>query len=144
VLRTPWLTKRRRLTSADVACVSGGTRTRLCGPQLREPRARMSRRWWLLPGGTLATTSRPRSSRALLAAKDGAFRREVCDLAVGGKPRRRDDRRVAVIRSAVPDTRAEVGRHEGNHGSYVEDLMKRNGPDADQPHRVQYRKLVRA
>ena len=34
--------------------------------------------------------------------------------------------------------------HEGNYQSYVEDLKKRKGPDADQPHRVAYRKLVRA
>jgi len=33
---------------------------------------------------------------------------------------------------------------EGNYGSYIEDLKRRKGPDADQPHRVQYRKLVRA
>ena len=32
---------------------------------------------------------------------------------------------------------------EGNVGSYIEDLKKRKGPDADQPHRVTYRKLVR-
>ena len=32
---------------------------------------------------------------------------------------------------------------EGNFGSYIEDLKKRKGPDADQPHRVTYRKLVR-
>jgi len=33
---------------------------------------------------------------------------------------------------------------EGNFGSYVEDLRKRKGPDADQPHRIAYRKLVRS
>src|SRR5215204_1791426 len=33
---------------------------------------------------------------------------------------------------------------EGNFGAYHEDLKRRKGPDADQPHRVQYRKLVRA
>jgi ATPase subunit of ABC transporter with duplicated ATPase domains len=33
---------------------------------------------------------------------------------------------------------------EGNYQAYIEDLKKRKGPDADQPHRVQYRKLVRA
>ena len=32
---------------------------------------------------------------------------------------------------------------EGNCGSYIEDLKKRKGPEADQPHRVTYRKLVR-
>ena len=39
---------------------------------------------------------------------------------------------------------SEVVWHEGNYGSYIEDLKRRKGPDADQPHRVQYKKLVRA
>ena len=39
---------------------------------------------------------------------------------------------------------SEVVWHEGNYQSYVEDLRKRKGPDADQPHRVAYKKLVRA
>src|SRR5476649_1528234 len=30
---------------------------------------------------------------------------------------------------------------EGNYGSYIEDLKKRKGPDADQPHRIKYKKL---
>jgi ATP-binding cassette ChvD family protein len=34
--------------------------------------------------------------------------------------------------------------HEGNYQSYVEDLRRRKGADADQPHRVAYKKLVRA
>jgi sulfate-transporting ATPase len=33
---------------------------------------------------------------------------------------------------------------EGNYQAYIEDLKKRKGPDADQPHRIKYRKLVRA
>jgi hypothetical protein len=32
---------------------------------------------------------------------------------------------------------------EENYQSYIEDLKRRKGPDADQPHRVQYKKLVR-
>jgi len=32
---------------------------------------------------------------------------------------------------------------EGNYQSYIEDLKKRKGPDADQPHRIAYKKLVR-
>jgi ATP-binding cassette ChvD family protein len=32
---------------------------------------------------------------------------------------------------------------EGNYQSYIEDLRKRKGPDADQPHRIKYKKLVR-
>jgi len=39
---------------------------------------------------------------------------------------------------------SEVVWHEGNYQSYVEDLKKRKGADADQPHRVAYKKLVRA
>src|SRR5438309_6186649 len=39
---------------------------------------------------------------------------------------------------------SEVVWHEGNYQSYIEDLKRRKGPDADQPHRVAYRKRVRA
>ncbi|MEP6492001.1 MAG: energy-dependent translational throttle protein EttA [bacterium] len=39
---------------------------------------------------------------------------------------------------------SEVVWHEGNYQSYVEDLHKRKGADADQPHRVAYKKLVRS
>ena len=39
---------------------------------------------------------------------------------------------------------SEVVLHEGNFQSYIEDLHKRKGADADQPHRVAYKKLVRA
>ena len=39
---------------------------------------------------------------------------------------------------------SEVVWHEGNYASYIEDLKRRKGPDADQPHRVAYKKLVRA
>ena len=42
-----------------------------------------------------------------------------------------------------PELRCEVACFEGPYGSY-EDLRKRKGVDADQPHRVAYRKLVRA
>ncbi len=38
---------------------------------------------------------------------------------------------------------SEVVWFEGNYGAYLEDLKKRKGPDADQPHRIKYRKLVR-
>jgi ATP-binding cassette ChvD family protein len=38
---------------------------------------------------------------------------------------------------------SEVVWHEGNYASYIDDLHKRKGPDADQPHRVAYKKLVR-
>jgi ATP-binding cassette ChvD family protein len=38
---------------------------------------------------------------------------------------------------------SEVVWHEGNYQSYIEDLKRRKGPDADQPHRVAYKRLVR-
>ena len=31
----------------------------------------------------------------------------------------------------------------GNYGAYLEDLKRRKGPDADQPRRIAYKKLVR-
>jgi len=39
---------------------------------------------------------------------------------------------------------SEVVWYEGNYGAYIEDLKRRKGPDADQPHRIAYKKLVRA
>ncbi len=41
------------------------------------------------------------------------------------------------------EANSEVVWHEGNYQQYIEDLKKRKGPDADQPHRVAYKKLVR-
>jgi ATP-binding cassette ChvD family protein len=38
---------------------------------------------------------------------------------------------------------SEVVWFEGNYQAYIEDLRRRKGPDADQPHRIAYRKLVR-
>jgi len=38
---------------------------------------------------------------------------------------------------------SEVVWFEGNFQAYIEDLKKRKGPDADQPHRVTYKRLVR-
>ena len=43
-----------------------------------------------------------------------------------------------------PELRTDVGYVEGNDPAYIEDLKRRRGPDADQPHRIAYRKLVRA
>jgi hypothetical protein len=43
----------------------------------------------------------------------------------------------------APTTR-DVRHSEGNFQAYIEDLERRKRPDAGQPHRVQYRKLVRA
>jgi sulfate-transporting ATPase len=39
---------------------------------------------------------------------------------------------------------SEVVWHEGNYGSYIDDLRRRKGPDADQPHRVKFEALVRS
>src|SRR5215470_117681 len=37
---------------------------------------------------------------------------------------------------------SEVVWHEGNYASYIEDLKRRKGADADQPHRIRYRPLT--
>ena len=39
---------------------------------------------------------------------------------------------------------SEVVWFEGNYRAYAEDLHRRKGTDADQPHRIAYKKLVRA
>ncbi|HXV16658.1 MAG TPA: energy-dependent translational throttle protein EttA [Gemmatimonadaceae bacterium] len=39
---------------------------------------------------------------------------------------------------------SEVVWFEGNYQAYIEDLKKRKGADADQPHRIKYKALVRA
>jgi energy-dependent translational throttle protein EttA len=39
---------------------------------------------------------------------------------------------------------SEVVWFEGNYGAYIEDLKKRKGADADQPHRIKYKALVRS
>jgi energy-dependent translational throttle protein EttA len=39
---------------------------------------------------------------------------------------------------------SETVWYEGNYQAYIEDLKRRKGPDADQPHRIKYKKLVRA
>ena len=39
---------------------------------------------------------------------------------------------------------SEVVWHEGNYQEYIEDLKRRKRADADQPHRIKYRRLVRA
>ena len=39
---------------------------------------------------------------------------------------------------------SETVWHEGNYQSYIEDLKRRKGIDADQPHRIAYKRLVRA
>ena len=43
----------------------------------------------------------------------------------------------------MPTQEPPVTRFEGNFQAYIEDLKKRKGPDADQPHRIKYKKLVR-
>jgi ATP-binding cassette ChvD family protein len=39
---------------------------------------------------------------------------------------------------------SEVVWFEGNFAAYIDDLKRRKGPDADQPHRIKYKKLVRS
>ena len=39
---------------------------------------------------------------------------------------------------------SEVAWFEGNYQGYLEDLKKRKGADADQPHRIKYNALVRS
>jgi len=43
-----------------------------------------------------------------------------------------------------PELRSDVGYVEGPYTSYKEDLRRRKGVDADQPHRIAYKRLVRA
>jgi sulfate-transporting ATPase len=43
-----------------------------------------------------------------------------------------------------PEPHADVACVEGPYSSYKEDLRKRKGVDADQPHRIAYKRLVRA
>ena len=43
----------------------------------------------------------------------------------------------------APTTR-DARHSEGNYQSYIEDLKKRKGADADQPHRIAFKKRVRA
>jgi hypothetical protein len=43
-----------------------------------------------------------------------------------------------------PQPQADVGCVEANFQAYVEDLKKRKGLDADQAHRIAYKRLVRA
>ena len=43
-----------------------------------------------------------------------------------------------------PRSHADAGCFEGKYQAYIEDLKRRNGRDADQPHRIAYWKLVRA
>ena len=41
-------------------------------------------------------------------------------------------------------TTRDARHSEGNYQAYIEDLKRRKGADADQPHRIAYKKLVRA
>ncbi len=41
------------------------------------------------------------------------------------------------------DVSAQTAAFEGNDGAYIEDLKRRKGADADQPHRIKYKPLVR-
>jgi hypothetical protein len=61
----------------------------------------------------------------------------------------RPDLGVKSLRPNAPRGAASIttparASSEGNYGAYIEDLKRRKGPDADQPHRIKYKKLVRA
>jgi hypothetical protein len=43
-----------------------------------------------------------------------------------------------------PPTTGQFHSSERNYQAYIEDLKRRKGADADQPHRIAYKKLVRA
>src|ERR1700741_470225 len=49
--------------------------------------------------------------------------------------------RIATHILAFEGNSETVG-FEGNYQSYIEDLKRRKGPDADQPHRIAYKRLV--
>ncbi len=104
-----------------------------------------------------------RSSRALAlarAAELDAWLQAVrvnSDVTVAGlSPALTDAMHAATLRSTpyvlvaarcdamgIPNVREIVALLRGNYGAYIEDLKKRKGPDADQPHRIKYKKLVR-
>ena len=48
------------------------------------------------------------------------------------------------LRMASAEQTADVAHSEGNFKEYDADLRRRKGADADQPHRVTYKKLVRS
>ena len=45
-------------------------------------------------------------------------------------------------RGQIPTTTERI-YSEGNYQGYIEDLKRRKGAEADQPHRIAYKKLVR-
>jgi hypothetical protein len=45
-------------------------------------------------------------------------------------------------RGQAPTT-TEILYSQGNYQGYIEDLKRRKGAEADQPHRIAYKKLVR-
>jgi hypothetical protein len=49
-----------------------------------------------------------------------------------------------ALRAGQAPTTRDVLNSEGSYGSYIEDLKRRKGADADQRHRIAFKKLVRA
>ena len=45
-------------------------------------------------------------------------------------------------RGQIPTTTERI-YSEGNYQGYIEDLRRRKGAEADQPHRIAYKELVR-
>ena len=52
-------------------------------------------------------------------------------------------RSISDLQVASAEQHAHVAESEGNFKEYDADLRRRKGADADQPHRVTYKKLVR-
>ena len=47
------------------------------------------------------------------------------------------------MRLCAPQQHRDFPGSEGNYQRYIEDLRRRKGPEADQAHRIAYKKLVR-
>ena len=94
-------------------------------------RARRSRRFpWGPPGD-------PRRAKPVLTRDVGRDETQPSHLS-------RIARRHTGSRSGRAPTTCDARHSEGNYQSCIEDLKKRKGADADQPHRIAFKKLVRA
>ena len=75
--------------------------------------------------------------RRLLARDGGCGEIRPHDVAIEAAPR-------TALRAVQAATTRDARHSEGNDQSYLEDLKRRKGADADQPHRIAFKKLVRA
>jgi sulfate-transporting ATPase len=114
-----------------VATLSGGERNRL---HLAKT---------LLQGGNLLLLDEPTNDLdvdTLRALEDAVLDFSGCAVIIS-HDRWFLDRVATHILAFESDS--EAVWFEGNFAAYIEDLKKRKGPDADQPHRIKYKKLVR-